>query len=141
ADAQVLLWGGTTLASRAARRVADALREATGRLALAADADALLPVLASAAPRDPFADPFLDGDPDQFLLVLFDDRVDEPWIRQARGELTAAAERQDVRVIELGCDGGSDLSRYAALRQRGLYGATYLALGLGQFSSRSDRWI
>ena len=60
ADAQPLVWGGSVLAARASRRVAEALRAASGRAALAADADALLPMLESVAPRDPFADPFED---------------------------------------------------------------------------------
>ena len=61
AEAQPLVWGGSVLASRASRRVAEALRAASGRAALAADADELIPVLESAAPRDPFADPFEDA--------------------------------------------------------------------------------
>jgi len=61
ADAQPLVWGGSVLAARASRRVAEALRAASGRTALAADADALLTILESAVPRDPFADPFTDG--------------------------------------------------------------------------------
>ena len=62
ADAQPLVWGGSVLAARASRRIAEALRAASGRAALAADAEALLPILESTAPRDPFADPFEDPD-------------------------------------------------------------------------------
>ena len=39
ADAQPLVWGGSVLAARASRRIAEALRAASGRAALAADAD------------------------------------------------------------------------------------------------------
>ena len=53
ADAQPLVWGGSVLAARASRRVAEALRAASGRAALAADADALLPILESAGPAGP----------------------------------------------------------------------------------------
>ncbi|HIT74340.1 MAG TPA: hypothetical protein IAA98_01990 [Candidatus Avipropionibacterium avicola] len=146
AEAQTLLWGGSTLASRASRRVAEALREVTGRPALSADAAALLPVIESAASRDVFADPFLDGSSDRPVLVVMDDGVDEAWIRADRGELLAAAERRDVRVVEFGCDevsgpGGGDLARYASLRQRGMYGAAYLALGLGRLRPVSDRSV
>ena len=45
ADAAPLVWGGSVLAARAARRVAEAIRRTTGRPALAADAGHLLPVL------------------------------------------------------------------------------------------------
>ena len=50
ADAQPLVWGGSVLAARASRRIAEALRAASGRAALAADADALLPILESTPP-------------------------------------------------------------------------------------------
>ena len=39
AEAQPLVWGGSVLAARASRRIAEALRAASGRAALAADAD------------------------------------------------------------------------------------------------------
>lgn len=132
ADAQVLLWGGSTLAARASRRIAEALRAVTGRPALAADGPALLPVLESVTGRDLFADPFLDDPQPRPVLVVTDDRLDESWVRTARGELVATAERHDVRVVEVVADAGDDLQRYAALLQQGRYGATYLALGLGR---------
>ena len=80
ADAQPLVWGGSVLAARASRRIAEALRAASGRAALAADADALLTVLESVAPRDPFADPFTDGlsaDRRPGLVMLDDGNDDE----------------------------------------------------------------
>lgn len=61
ADTNPLVWGGSVLAARAARRVAEAIRRASGRTALAGDADHLLPVLEAARPRDVFDDPFADG--------------------------------------------------------------------------------
>lgn len=135
AEAQVLLWGGSTLASRAARRVAEALRRTSGRPALAADAPALLPVLEAAPSPDPFADPFEAAAEARPVLVVLDDQVDEYWIRTARSELGAAAGRSQVRIVELVADSGDDLQRYAALRQLGFYGATYLGIGLGRFGT------
>ena len=81
AEAQPLVWGGSVLAARASRRLAEALRAASGRAALAADADALLPILEAAAPRDPFADPFEDAvsaDRRPCLVLLDDGNTDEP---------------------------------------------------------------
>ena len=61
ADSNPILWGGTVLAARAARRIAESIRRATGRTALAADAEHLLPILEATQPADVFADPFADG--------------------------------------------------------------------------------
>ncbi|MEJ7743330.1 MAG: hypothetical protein WKF73_12755 [Nocardioidaceae bacterium] len=58
ADALPMVWGGSVLAARAARRVAEAMRRTTGRPALAADSNHLLPVLDAARVRDLFAGPF-----------------------------------------------------------------------------------
>src|SRR3954452_1395184 len=60
ADATPLVWGGSVLAARAARRIAESLRRSSGRTALAGDAEHLLPVIRAAAPADLFADPFSD---------------------------------------------------------------------------------
>ena len=57
ADAQPLVWGGSVLAARASRRVAEALRAASGRAALAADADALMPMLDSVVAAGPVRRP------------------------------------------------------------------------------------
>ena len=51
ADSNPILWGGTVLAARAARRIAESIRRATGRTALAADAEHLLPILEATATR------------------------------------------------------------------------------------------
>ena len=60
ADANPVVWGGSVLAARAARRVAESIRRASGRTALAGDAEHLLPVIEAAAPRNVFDDPFAD---------------------------------------------------------------------------------
>ena len=135
AEAQPLVWGGSVLAARASRRIAEALRAATGRTALAADADALLPVLELAAPRDPFADPFedaLSADRRPSLVMLDDGNADEP-IRVAQNRLRAAAERNDIRICPIAHPSGSDVERYAALLQTGMFAAVYLAVGLGRY--------
>ena len=100
ADAQPLVWGGSVLAARASRRVAEALRAATGRAALAADADELLPIIEATTSRDPFADPFTDGTAADRrpCLLLLDDGNNDPLVRADHGRLVAAAERADIRV-------------------------------------------
>jgi len=135
AEAQPLVWGGSVLAARASRRVAEALRAASGRAALAADADALLPVLDNAAPRDPFADPFEDveGADRRPCVVHLDDGNTNDLVRSARARLLAAAERNDVRVCPVAHRSGSDVERYAALLQTGMFSAVYLAVGLGSY--------
>ncbi|HZL75842.1 MAG TPA: SIS domain-containing protein [Propionibacteriaceae bacterium] len=138
ADAQPLVWGGSVLAARASRRLAEALRAATGRAALAADADALLPILDSTPTRDPFADPFedqisVDRRP---TLVLLDDGNTESLIRSDHQRLVTAAERNDVRVCPIAHWSGSDVERYAALLQTGMFAAVYLAVGLGRSLER-----
>lgn len=135
AEAQPLVWGGSVLAARAARRVAEALRAASGRTALAAAADELLPVIDGAAARDPFADPFEDGAaPDRRPgLVLLDDGTDEELVRTEQHRLREAADRHDVRVCPVRHPHGTDLERYVTLLQTGLYAAVYLAIGLGRY--------
>ncbi len=136
AEAQPLVWGGSVLAARASRRVAEALRAATGRAALAADADALAPVVELVAPRDPFADPFVDaGSADRRpgLIILDDGNSAEP-VRSAQARLKAAAERNDVRVCVIEHAAGSDVERYATLLQTGMFAAVYLAVGLGKYA-------
>ncbi len=135
ADELPLVWGGSVLAARASRRVAEAFREASGRPALAADAADLVAVIQAAAPRDPFADPF-----DEFgavrctTLVVLDDHRDDQAM--ARTPLLALAERHDVRVRTISHDQGNDIERYACLLQHGLFAATYLRLGLGSNLTR-----
>jgi len=138
ADAQPLVWGGSVLAARASRRLAEALRAASGRAALAADADELLPIVETAGPRDPFEDPFEDGAPADRrpTLMLVDDGNNEAIIRSDHERLLAAAELNDVRVRTIAHWTGSDVERYASLLQTGMYAAVYLAVGLGRSMER-----
>jgi hypothetical protein len=93
-----------------------------------------LPIITSAAPHDPFADPFTDtlaADRRPCLLIL-DDGNHEPLIRSDHSRLLAAADRNDIRVCPIVHDRGSDVERYAALLQTGMFAAVYLAVGLGR---------
>lgn len=139
ADAVPLVWGGSVLAARAGRRFAEALRAASGRAALAADAEHLLPVLRSAARPDIFADPFDDapGERPPALLIL-DDGAQESSIRTTRGRLLAAAEQHGVRHEVVSWTEGGQVSRYAALFATGQYAAVYLAIGLGRMARPVD---
>jgi len=133
ADTAPLVWGGSVLAARAARRVAEAIRRTTGRPALAADSGHLLPVLEATAPRDVFADPVDDrrADARPGLLVL-DDGAEEPSIRVQRGHLHAVAESHGARVQTIDAWEGPEMARYAALLTTGTYAAVYLGIGLGR---------
>ncbi len=134
ADAQPLIWGGSVLAARASRRLAEGLRAASGRAALAADADELLLILELAEARDPFADPFEDGGSADRrpVLVLLDDGNNDSIIRTDHTRLLAAADRNDIRVCPVAHRNGTDVERYAALLQTGMFGAVYLSVGLGR---------
>ena len=134
ADTQPMLWGGTVLAARAARRVAESIRRATGRAALAADVEHLLPVIELAPEPDVFADPFADVDDGGDMrpsLVVLDDASEESTVRQSRSRLLAAAERRGVRTETVTSEADGDLARYAALLATGQFAATYLEVGLG----------
>lgn len=144
ADDTPLVWGGSVLAARAARRVAEALRRASGRTALAGEVEQLLPVLEAARARDVFADPFADGpaderpaEPPPALLVL-DDGADDPVVREQRGRLRAAAAARDLRVETLTCETGCGIARYASLLHHGRYVAEYLRIGL--VDETGDAW-
>ena len=131
ADTNPLLWGGSVLAARAARRFAESIRRVSGRSALAGDAEHLLPVLEATRPRDVFADPFADGGGDlRPLLVILDDGADDPVCREDRGRLRAAAAARGVRVESLTTDAGTEVARYASLVLNGAYATEYLRLGL-----------
>ncbi|MFA6299805.1 MAG: SIS domain-containing protein [Nocardioides sp.] len=131
ADANPLVWGGSVLAARAARRVAESIRRASGRTALAGDAEHLLPVIEAARPRDVFDDPFSDdgGELRPMLLVL-DDGADDIVLREHRGRLQAAADQRGVRVETVSSEAGCEVARYASLLLSGTYAAEYLRLGL-----------
>ncbi len=136
ADAVPLVWGGSVLAARAARRVAEALRRTSGRPALAADAAHLLPVLEAVPPRDVFADPFADGPtsgtPLRPGLLVLDDGTEEATIRENRGRLSTTAESHDVRCQSIEGMEGPEMARYASLLTLGSYTALYLGIGLGR---------
>ncbi len=84
------MWGASVLAARASRRIAEAVRTASGRVALAADAGELLPILAAVNRRDPFADPVEGEAEDRPTLVIVDDGYDDETAdeppRRPRGE-------------------------------------------------------
>jgi hypothetical protein len=131
ADANPIVWGGSTLAARAARRVAESIRRTSGRSALAGDAEHLLPVIEAARPRDVFVDPFAEGGGDRRpLLVVLDDGADEPVLREQGGRLRAAANERGVRIETVTSDAGSEVARYASLLLTGTYAAEYLRLGM-----------
>ena len=133
ADAEPLLWGGSVLAARASRRLAQWMRRATGRIALSADAVALRPVISSAPRRDPFADPDLDGEARRPVLVIMDDAETEHVTVRRDLEHLCAAHDVTVRsvTLPLGIDErSSSMDRYVALLLQGRFAAVYLALGL-----------
>jgi hypothetical protein len=133
-DATPLVWGGSVLAARAARRVAEAVRRASGRTALAGDAEHLLPVVAAAKVHDLFADPFDDdGEGDRPpALVILDDGAESAGIQEQRARLAAAAEEHRVHVETVASEASTDVARYAALLATGSYAAAYLGVGLGR---------
>jgi len=134
ADTTPLFWGGSVLAARAARRVAESVRRSSGRTALAGDAEHLLPVIASAPQRDVFGDPFADPDPGEVrpALVVLDDSSESRVVTEQRQRLVAEAEERRVRVETLTSAAPCEVARYAALLGQGRYTAAYLGLGLGR---------
>jgi Bacterial phospho-glucose isomerase C-terminal SIS domain len=133
ADSTPLVWGGSVLAARAARRVAESIRRASGRTALAGDAEHLLPVIARAKNQDLFADPFDDEVGGRRpALVILDDGADEASIREQRGRLTAEAQARHVRVERVATDATNEVARYAALLATGTYAAAYLGVALSR---------
>ncbi len=133
AEAQPLVWGGTVLAARASRRIAEALRRANGRPALSADANELLPLLVGTERRDPFADPFESEADLRPVLVVLDDCSSDVRARTDRTELLSAAAASDVRVCSLQLpehliDAGP-MEQYVTLLLKGLFGAAWLQIG------------
>lgn len=133
ADTQPLIWGGSVLAARASRRIAEAIRSASGRVALAADAGELLPMIANTRPRDPFEDPFEEGSPGvRPTLVVIDDGQGDAENAEQRDALEENARVADVRVSELAQTTGSIMERYATVLAKGRFAAAYLQIGLGR---------
>ncbi|MDH2415124.1 SIS domain-containing protein [Nocardioides sp. CER19] len=131
ADSLPLVWGGSVLAARAARRVAESIRRASGRGALAGDAEHLLPVIEAARPHTVFDDPF-DGErrATRPTLIVLDDGADDPVRHEQRASLTQAADERGVRVEVVAAEAASEVARYAELLLSGTYGAAYLRIGL-----------
>lgn len=133
ADTQPLIWGGSVLAARASRRIAEAMRTATGRVAFAADASEIIGLLAETTPRDPFADPFTDLDADRRpSLVIVDDGLGDAASDEAREVLEHNAAAAEVRVARLEHTTDADIVRYATVLQKGRFAAAYLGLGMGR---------
>jgi hypothetical protein len=131
ADTNPLVWGGIVLSSLPPRRIAESIRRASGRTALAGDAEHLLPVIEATPPRDVFDDPFADAQPERRpMLLILDDAAEEPVVREQRGRLLAAASSRGVRVETVETDAPSEVARYASLLLSGRYGAEYLRAGL-----------
>jgi len=131
ADTTPLVWGGSALAARAARRVAESIRRASGRTALAGGVDQLLPVIEATPSRDVFDDPFSEDPPDRRpMLLVLDDGSEDAHAREQRGRLHAAATAQGVRIETISTDAETEVARYASLLLRGTYTAEYLRLGL-----------
>lgn len=131
ADSSVLVWGGSVLAARAARRIAESIRRASGRSALAADAEHLLPVIEAARPRNVFDDPFADGGTGELspVLLVLDDATEEPVVREQRERLETEAAAHGVRLETMRSEASSEVARYASLHLSGLYAAAYLQVG------------
>ena len=129
ADAQPLVWGGSMLAARAARRIAEEVRRTTGRSALASPAGDLAPLLTAAEPRDTFAD--LGEQAPRPVLVTLNDGDDDSYQAQGRALLESIAAARQVRVVRLECDDAQAgaVGRHVALLQQGLYMAAYLGVG------------
>ena len=135
ADVTPVVWGGSPLAARAARRVAEEMRKATGRAAIAGDVDHLLPVIEAARARDVFADPFDGGSEQRPGVVVLDDLTeadaDGPSvIGDLRRRLVEAADAHGVRVEILTAVGEEEMARYASLLLQGRYAAEYLRVAL-----------
>lgn len=133
ADTQPLIWGGSILAARAARRIAEAVRSASGRLAFTADASEIIGLLAEARPRDTFADPFVDFDAERRpSLVIVEDGLGDAASDEAKDVLEHNAGAADIRLAYLAHTTDADLVRYATVLQKGRFAAAYLGVGMGR---------
>lgn len=132
ADSLPLVCGTSVLSARAARRMAEALRAATGQVVLAADARELWPVVAGAPIRDVFADPF-DASQDGVVSVLvLDDELAEP--SPFLTDLLDAANDRDIRISRIIRSQNGPVERYATMLQEGLFAAAFLRVGRGRDS-------
>src|SRR4051812_4821336 len=131
ADTNPIVWGGSSLAARAARRVAETIRRASGRSAIAGDAEHLLPLIEAVRPHDVFDDPFADGEGDvRPMLLVFDDGTDDNVVREDHERLRTTAGEHGVRMETVTTEADTEIARYASLVLNGRYAAEYLRLGL-----------
>jgi len=131
ADTNPVVWGGSSLAARAARRVSETIRRASGQSAIAGDAEHLLPLIEAARPRDVFDDPFADGEGDvRPMLLVFDDGTVDNVVREDHERLRTAAAAHGVRMETVTTEADTEIARYASLVLNGRYAAEYLRLGL-----------
>jgi hypothetical protein len=135
ADAVPVVWGGSVLAARAARRVAEELRAASGRPALAGEEVQIVPMLRRAPEVDIFADPYETEPTTRPALVVLDDGAESPALRASHAHILQAAEARGVRVHTVTATDGPDIGRFASLLATGRFAAAYLALGLGRAQS------
>ena len=85
----------------------------------------------AARPRNVFADPFADESGERRpVLVILDDGVDDPVVRDQRIRLEEASLAHDVRIEHVASEAVGEVSRYASLLLNGTYAAEYLRLGL-----------
>ncbi|EPH02428.1 hypothetical protein HMPREF1531_01734 [Propionibacterium sp. oral taxon 192 str. F0372] len=129
-DAEPLIWGGSVLAGRAARRMAEAIRRCCGCHALAADASEVIAVMQHVAPRDVFADPFENGTKRREALVMLDDAESDDLSEAITREVISVATAMDVPIQRIASSHGSALDRYLTLLLHGLYAVAYLEVGL-----------
>lgn len=136
ADKLPLVWGGSVLAQRASRRIAESLRRASGRLALAADAEEMEPLLRAVTPSDVFSDPFESQDELQPVLLLLEDDSAPERMTHELHRLEAIADSVGVRICRISSGDGElqtrDVERYVTVLQQGRYAAAYLGIGHGR---------
>ena len=123
ADTVPLIWGGSVLAARASRRIAEAVRETTTYPALAADDVAIAPLLMSSPARDVFEDPVdaPSGSIRYSLLLLDDGNPSASTI-----DLASLAQQRGIRVATIHHAEGSPVCRYAVILSQGLFAAGWL---------------
>lgn len=130
ADAVPVLWGGTSITARAARRTAEAIHRTTGRPAVAGEVSQVLPLLEHAPARNVFDDPFSDDTvPQRPVLVVFSDGSEDELVVAHRQRLVGEANARGIRVELCSSETGPVLARYAGLMLHGQYVAIYLGLG------------
>ena len=117
ADTNPVVWGGSSLAARAARRVAETIRRASGQSAIAGDAEHLLPLIEAARPRDVFDDPFADGGGDVASDAARSSTTAPTTTSCARTTSGCAPRPREhgVRVETVTTEADTEIARYASL--------------------------